>query len=113
LSDLLEGSDIDLGVVRSCIRRLVSQNGSDLVQCGACTQHDGSGGMPEEIRAMGWWILNPSASECGTNDAGNDHSRSEGTEWRLGTEKHAVDGDLWACMFYVVQNRVSSILWQR
>src|SRR5712691_5531064 len=32
--------------------------------------------------------------------AGNDRSRAEGTEWRLYTEKHAVDGDLWACMFY-------------
>ena len=62
---------------------------------------------------MRWRILDPSAPECGANDAGNDHSRSKGPEWSLCAKKHAVDGDLWACMFYVVQNRVSGILWQR
>ena len=60
---------------------------------------------------MGWRILDASAPECSTNDAGNDHSRPEGAEWGLCAEKHAVDGDLWACMFNVVQNRVSCILW--
>jgi hypothetical protein len=111
LSDLLEGGNIDLCVVRGRIRRLVPQDGSDLIQCGARTQHHGCGTVPKEIRTVGWWILDTSAPKSSANDAGNDRSRAEGTEWRLYTEKHAVDGDLWACMFYVVQNRVSCILW--
>src|ERR1035437_6890383 len=40
-------------------------------------------------------------------------SGSESTEWRFGAEKHSVDGNLWARMFYVIQDRVSCILWQR
>jgi hypothetical protein len=87
------------------------QDGSDLVQCGTGTQHHGCGTVPKEIRAMGRRILDPSATECTANDAGNDYSRSQGAERSLCAEKHAVDGDLWACMFNVVQNRVSCILW--
>ena len=56
-------------------------------------------------------ILDPSAPKCNANDSRNDHSRSEGAEWRRYAKKHAVDGDLWARTFYVVQNCVSCILW--
>jgi len=87
------------------------QNGSDLVQRGASTQHHGCDAVAKEIRAMGWWILDARAPECSTNDAGNDHSRLQGAEWGLCAEKQAVDGDLRTCMFNVVQNCVSCILW--
>jgi hypothetical protein len=87
------------------------QDGSDLVQRGACPQHNGCGTVPKEIRAVGWRILDLRAPESSANDAGNDHSRSEGTEWRLCTEEHSIDGDLWARILQVVQNRVSCILW--
>ena len=60
---------------------------------------------------MSWRILDASAPERGTNDVGNDRSRPQGAEGSLGAEKQAVDGDLWACMFNVVQNCVSCILW--
>jgi hypothetical protein len=52
------------------------QNGSDLMQRGAGTQHHGCDAVAKEIRAMGWWILDARTPECSTNDAGNDHSRS-------------------------------------
>jgi hypothetical protein len=87
------------------------QNGTDLVQSGAGTQHHGRDAVPKEIGAVGWRILDARAAECGTNDAGNDHSRPQGAEGCLGTEKQAVDGDLWACLFNVIQNRVSCVLW--
>jgi len=87
------------------------QNGSNLVQRGAGTQHHGRDAVTKEIRAVGWWILDARAPECGTNDAGNDHARPQGAERSLCAEKQAVDGDLGACMFNVVQNCVSCILW--
>lgn len=59
---------------------------------------------------MGWRILDTSASECSTDDVGNGHSRSEEAEGSLCAEKHTVNGDLWTCVFYVVQNRISCIL---
>jgi hypothetical protein len=69
--------------------------------------------MSKEVRAVGWRILDPGAAECGANDARNDHSRSKRSEWSLCAKKHAIDCDLWTCKIYVVQNRISGVLWQR
>jgi hypothetical protein len=88
----------------------MSQKGSDLFQCGATPQHQGCRCVAEEIRAMGWGIPDVGTSKCGTNDAGNDASLLDGAEWRLCTEKYAINRDLWASMFYVVQNRIAGVL---
>jgi hypothetical protein len=68
--------------------------------------------VPNEIGAAGWWIFDPGDPECRSNDVG-DGRRSQGPEWRVYAKKHAIDGDLRPRVLQIVQNSISSILWQR
>jgi len=63
--------------------RLEERDGADFGQGGAGAQHHGGGRMPKEIGAIGWRIFDAGAPQGGANDARDDHSRANRTEWRF------------------------------